>query len=208
MRIERRRNLMGKGNKTLGAVLAAALFTALLSGSAWAQEGGSSETLQLTPSRDSGVSGTATLTDVEGGVEVQLDLEGLPEDGVEHLAHIHEGASCADDRAGNGAPVKYPLESVVAEGSAGASTSTIPDVTVAMLFDGDAERYVNVHAEMTGDEVPPGVACADVISTYPGVTSGDLADTGGTPLWLVGASLLLAALVATSGVLLIGRRAA
>jgi len=197
---------MGKGNKTLGAVLAAALFTALLSGSAWAQEGGSSETLQLTPSRDSGVSGTATLTDVEGGVEVQLDLEGLPEDGVEHLAHIHEGASCADDRAGNGAPVKYPLESVVAEGGVGSNTSTIPDVTVAMLFDGSAERYVNVHAEMTGDEVPPGIACADVVAAYSGVTSGELAETGGIPILPV-AVASLAALALAAGLLVVGRRA-
>lgn len=198
---------MGKTKKTSGAVLAATLLTALLAGSAWAQDSGSSETLELTPSRDSGVSGTATLTDVSGGVEVQLDLEGLPENGVEHIAHIHEGASCADDRAGNGAPVKYPLESVVAEGDTGSSTSTVEGVTVAELFDGSAERYLNVHAEMTGEGVPPGVACADLVPASSGGTSGALVDTGGLPLPLVGGALLLALAVVSAG-LLVGRRAA
>ena len=52
-----------------------------LGGGALAQET-DSMSLQLTPSRDSGVSGTATLTDVEGGVSVELDMRGLPEAGI------------------------------------------------------------------------------------------------------------------------------
>jgi hypothetical protein len=48
------------------------LASLALGGSALAQET-ESVNLQLTPSRDSGVSGTATLTNVEGGVEVQLN---------------------------------------------------------------------------------------------------------------------------------------
>jgi hypothetical protein len=35
--------------------------------------------VNLTQSRDSGVSGTATLEDVEGGVEVTLQMQNLPE---------------------------------------------------------------------------------------------------------------------------------
>ena len=54
---------------TLGVALLASLA---LGGSALAQET-ESVNLQLTPSRDSGVSGTTTLTNVEGGVEVQLN---------------------------------------------------------------------------------------------------------------------------------------
>jgi len=171
-----------------------------LAGPAAAQEVSGPQTLRLTQSNGSGVSGTAMLTDAEGGVEVRLDVTGLPEDGVEHIAHIHEGASCADDRAGNGAPVKYPLESIVAGDSSGSSTTTIPNVTVAQLFDGSAERYLNVHAEMSGDGVPPGIACADVIPNHPGVTSGRLAETGGVQF--AGVSLILALAAAGCGVLI------
>ncbi len=160
--------------------LASALLTALMLGSAWAQ--GSGQTLQLTPSRDSGVSGTATLTETGGGVEVVLDVQGLPKDGIEHMAHIHEGATCADDRAGQGGEVKYPLESVVAEGDTGSSTSTV-DATFDELFGGEP-YYVNVHAEQTDPEaVPLGIACADVVSMSAGASAGasaeTLSDTGG-----------------------------
>lgn len=75
----------------LGPALVLALVTALAAGTAWAQ--GSSQTLKLTPSHDSGVSGTATLTKTGGGVRVRLDVRGLPKDGVEHMAHIHSGAT-------------------------------------------------------------------------------------------------------------------
>ena len=62
-------------------------------------QGSGSQTLQLTQSRGSEVSGTATLTDIAGGVQVQPNMQGLPQDGVSHLAHIHSVATCADDRA-------------------------------------------------------------------------------------------------------------
>ena len=79
------------------------LASLVLGGSAFAQvEKG--EQLQLTPSRDSGVSGTATLTDVEGGVKVELSMKGLPEEGVKHINHFHGGGTCADDRDGRTAP--------------------------------------------------------------------------------------------------------
>src|SRR5918993_3372757 len=94
-----------------GAGLTIAVFAALavaLSADAWAQE---DETVQvdLTQSRDSGVSGTATLEDVEGGVEVTLEMRDLPEPGIKHINHIHAGGTCADDRAGRTAPVTIPL---------------------------------------------------------------------------------------------------
>jgi LPXTG-motif cell wall-anchored protein len=194
-----------------GLALTVVLVVALAIGSAAAQEAGS-QTLQLTPSQGSGVSGTATFTDTNDGVQVDLEVQGLPEDGVEHLAHIHEGATCADDRAGQGGPVEFPLESVVAEGDTGASTTVIPDVTVSELFSGEKERYVNVHAEQTGDDVPPGVACADVASAAEEDTAGDqyaddddvavLPDTGGAPLAALAAGLLALGL----GGLLLKRR--
>lgn len=198
--------------RSLGRLaLTVVLVVALAVGSAAAQEAGS-QTLQLTPSQGSGVSGTATFTDTNDGVQVDLEVQGLPEDGVEHLAHIHEGATCADDRADQGGPVEFPLESVVAEGDTGASTTVIPDVTVSELFSGEKEHYVNVHAEQTGDDVPPGVACADVASAAEEDTAGDqyaddddvavLPDTGGAPLAALAAGLLALGL----GGLLLKRR--
>lgn len=151
-----------RGIKTIRALLAVGLLTALVAGSAWAQ-GSGSQTLELTPSRDSGVSGTATLTEVGGQLQVQLNVQGLPQDGVEHIAHIHTDATCADDRADQGGPVEFPLEDVVAQGNAGSSTTTL-DTTLSELSDG-TERYVNVHAVNTGEGVPPGVACADLLAS-------------------------------------------
>ncbi len=179
---------------TFGVMMAAALLAAAMLGSAWAQT--STQTLQLTPSRDSGVSGTATLTDTGAGVEVQLDVQGIPTaDGTEHLAHIHAGATCADDRAGAGGPVEFPLNSVVTSGGAGSST-TIVDTSFDELFSGEP-YYVNVHAEMTGEGTPLGVACADVVAATMPATGGIVSPM--TMLFLGGAALV--AIAATGGVL-------
>jgi Cu/Zn superoxide dismutase len=75
-----------------GVMVGTILLIALAIGtSAEAQE--QSKEVDLTPSRNSGVSGTATFQDTDGGVEVKLNIQGAPEGGVEHLAHIHEGAT-------------------------------------------------------------------------------------------------------------------
>ena len=141
-------------------------MTLVLGGSAsWAQQPNSSQTLRLTPSHDSEVSGTATLTDTNGGVQVQLSVQDLPRDGAEHLAHIHSGATCTDDRADNGGPIEYPLESVTVQpDGTGSSTTVIPDVTLAQLFD-STKRYINVHDEQSGSGTPPGIACANLVSS-------------------------------------------
>jgi hypothetical protein len=99
--------------------------------------------------------------------------------------------------------VEFPLESVVAEGGVGSSTS-ITDATFDELLGGEEPYYVNVHAEQT---VPPGVACADVLSTSASASagaSGTLADTGGvSPLAvLLAAGAILASLGAAAGYLL------
>lgn len=183
----------------MGMALAAALLMALMTGTAWAHETGESQTLQLTPSQDSGVSGTATLTPEGDGLEVHLDLQGLPKDGVEHLAHIHEGATCADDRAGNGGAVAFPLENVLAKGGEGGNASTV-DTTLEDLSSG-GPYYINVHAEQTDpDAVPPGVACADIAMTAAD-GSGSVPETGGvSPLTLLtAAGAVLVALGATAG---------
>ena len=181
---------MHRTRRLTGVALAVALLTALaLAASAGAQGQQGGVEVQLTESRDSGVSGTAVLEDVEGGVQVALDMQGLPEPGVEHINHIHAGGTCADDRAGRTAPVTIPLKTIVAEeGGTGSATTTIEDVTVSKLFGEDKERYILFHAKTEeGEGVPPGIACADL---------APLPDSGGIQPMVV---LLAGATVLASG---------
>jgi Cu/Zn superoxide dismutase len=182
-----------------------------LGDSALAQE---AKSVQLTPSRDSGVSGTASLTDVEGGVRVQLNMRGLPEAGVKHINHIHGGGTCADDRAGRTAPVTIPLNPVVAkEDGTGSATTTIEGVTLAGLFAKDKDRFILLHAKTEkGQGVPAGISCADLDLASADATNGTGGTTlmrgettmGGRPLPGSGGSAILlpaAALLLGSGVL-------
>jgi hypothetical protein len=174
----------------IGLTLLASLT---LAGNALAQ-GAKSVQLQLTPSRDSGVSGTAALTDVEGGVRVQLSMKGLPEAGVKHINHIHAGGTCADDRAGRTAPVTIPLNPVVAkENGMGSATTTIEGVTVAELFAKDKDRFILLHAKTEkGQGVPPGISCADLVPRSGDGSFDTLPASGGTQpalLFAIGAAL-------------------
>src|SRR5215218_5137818 len=183
--------MMYRARRLSGAALAITMFGVLvltLPASAEAQEDQIVE-VNLTQSRDSGVSGTATLEEVKGGVKVTLKMQDLPEAGIKHINHIHAGGTCADDRAGRTAPVTIPLKTITAQkDGTGSATTTIKDVSVAQLFGEDKERFVLLHAETKKDEgVPPGIACADL---------APLADTGGIRL----ATLLLAGAISLFGV--------
>jgi Cu/Zn superoxide dismutase len=120
--------------------------------------------VNLTPSRGSGVRGTATLEGVARGVKVTLQMRNLPEAGVKHINHIHGGGTCADDRAGRTAPVTIPLKAIVAQQNGrGSATTTIKDVSVAQLFSEDRESFILLHAKTEkGEGVPPGISCADL----------------------------------------------
>ena len=161
---------MYRARRLSGAALAITMLLAALvlalSASAEAQEDQTME-VSLTQSRDSGVSGTATFEDVEGGVEVTLQMQNLPEAGIKHINHIHAGGTCADDRTGRTAPVTIPLKTVTAqEVGTGSVTTTIKDVSVAELFGEDKERFILLHAKAEkGGGVPPGIACADLVPT-------------------------------------------
>jgi hypothetical protein len=137
-----------------------------MGGSTFAQEA-QAMSVQLTPSRDSGVSGTATLEDVKGGVKVTLQMQNLPEAGIKHINHIHAGGTCADDRAGRTAPVTIPLKTITAQkDGTGSATTTIEDGSVAQLFGEDKERFILLHAEAKkGEGIPPGIACGDLVPT-------------------------------------------
>jgi LPXTG-motif cell wall-anchored protein len=178
---------MQRSRRLTGVALSIALLVALaLPVSAESQEQQVTE-VELTPSRGSGVSGTATLEDLEGSVEVTLEMQNLPEAGVKHINHIHAGGTCADDRAGRTAPVTIPLQTVVAqEDGKGSATTTLENVSVPQLFGEDKERFILFHAKAKkGGGVPPGIACADL---------APLPDTGGVrpaTLLLAGAILVL-----------------
>jgi LPXTG-motif cell wall-anchored protein len=182
--------MMFRARRLSGTALAITMLLAALvltlSASAEAQEDQTME-VNLTQSRDSGVSGTATFEDVEGGVEVTLQMQNLPEAGIKHINHIHAGGTCADDRAGRTAPVTIPLETITAKSDGtGSATTTIEDISAAQLFGKDKERFILLHAEtIEGEGVPPGIACADL---------APLPDTGGirpATLFLAGAISVL-----------------
>ncbi len=188
---------MGGTERFVGLALGAALLALLtLGGSAVAQEA-DTMALQLTPSRGSDVSGTATITDVGGGVRVELNMRGLPEAGIEHINHFHAGGSCTDDRAGNVAPATIPLKTVVAkEDGTGSGTTTLDDVALDELFDPGKDRYLALHSEVEkGQGVPPVISCADVVEAAGrGAVSTTLPESGGPQprvLLLAGAILAL-----------------
>jgi hypothetical protein len=156
------------------------------------------------------VSGTAAFEDVEGGVEVTLEMRGLPEAGIEHINHIHAGGTCADDRAGRTAPVTIPLQTITAQkDGTGSASTTIEDVSVARLFGEDEERFILLHAQTKkGEGVPPGIACADLVppaadgaslhgeTTMMGESTmmvGDIPSSGGPTVLLPAAALLVVA---------------
>jgi CHRD domain-containing protein len=187
-----------RAGRLAGCALGITLLAALvLEGSAFAQEG-QGVRLQLTPSRGSGVSGTAHLSEAENGVEVTLQMRNLPQPGVKHINHIHAGGTCADDRAGRTAPVTIPLKTIAArEDGTGSATTTIEDVTVGQLFGEDKERFILLHAKTEkGEGVPPGIACADLVRTAANMgettmLDSDLPGSGGSTILLLPTAALL-----------------
>jgi hypothetical protein len=174
--MNRARDLTGVA---LGVVFLASLSIA---GSAAALQADTME-LQLTPSRDSGVSGTATITEEGEGVRVELNMRGLPEAGIEHINHFHAGGSCAADRAGNVAPATIPLKTIVAkEDGTGSAITNLKDVTLSELFEPNKKRYVALHSRTEeGQGVPPVISCADVVEAAgAGAVSTRLPESGGT----------------------------
>jgi Cu/Zn superoxide dismutase len=200
-----RRKIVYQTRRFAGVVFGAiSLASLVLGGSALAQ-GTDSVTLQLTPSRDSGVSGTATLTNIEGGVKVELNMRGLPEAGVEHINHIHGGGTCADDRAGRTAPVTIPLKPVVAkEDGTGSATTTIKDVTLDKLLGDDQRRFILLHAKTKeGQGVPPGISCA-ALPQRSGMDS--LPMSGGTQPLVLLSIVVFSVLNGVAGTLTLWRR--
>ena len=189
-------------------VFGASLLASLVLGGSVSAKDSKSVKLDLTPSRDSGGSGTATLTDVEGGVKVELHMQGLHKDGVKHINHIHGGGTCADDRAGQTAPVTIPLNTVVANADGtGSATTTIKDVTLEELLGDDQHRFILLHAKVEkGQGVPPGISCADLPQKSTNTTFKNLPSSGGlSPVALLALPLVML-LVSVSTVVMLVRR--
>jgi hypothetical protein len=122
----------------------------------------------LEPSGGSGVSGTATFKKIAGGIEVELNVHGLPRPETIYLAHIHRGTCAETGRKEREAEtedhahsadedIEQPLSPVRSglEGR-GSSTTALWDTTLDGEFSG-APKYVNVHA--AGQGYPPPLAC-------------------------------------------------
>ena len=194
--------------RVVSMVFGATLLASLVLGGSASAKDSKSVKLDLTPSRDSGVSGTATLTDVEGGVKVELHMQGLHKDGVKHINHIHGGGTCADDRAGQTAPVTIPLNTVVANADGtGSATTTIKDVTLEELLGDDQHRFILLHAKVKkGQGVPPGISCADLPQKSTNTTFKNLPSSGGlSPVALLAIPLVML-LVSVSTVVMLVRR--
>jgi Cu/Zn superoxide dismutase len=196
--------------RTVSIVFGVTLLASLvLGGTAFAKDEKSVQ-LELTPSRDSGVRGTAILKDVKGGVNVELSMKGLPEEGVKHINHIHGGGTCADDRAGRTAPVTIPLNTVVADADGtGSATTTIKDVTLDQLLGKDEHRFVLLHAKVEkGQGVPPGISCADLPQKSANTTFENLPSSGGLPPKVLLIVPLVLLVMVTSVMLMLLRRIA
>jgi hypothetical protein len=141
-------------------------------------------TVELTPSNDSGVSGTATIIETAGEVvSVNLELRNLLDDpGTAYPAYIQAGGTCADERAGgNRTSVTFPLDPVIVQQTeetsgqdvTASSTSALDGLSLDQLLSGPP-KYINVYTP--GNEVPPGIACGDLPRTGGGETTA----AGGT----------------------------
>jgi Cu/Zn superoxide dismutase len=133
---------------------AAAVIVAALGAFALAQSGQpmasrpSAVVVHMNAENGSGESGTATLTQQPGGVQVAIAITGAPS-GVAQPAHIHEG-TCAKL---NPAP-KYPLTNV----TDGKSTTVVHGITIKDLL---ARPFaVNVHKSAA--DLKTYVSCGDI----------------------------------------------
>jgi Cu/Zn superoxide dismutase len=196
--------------RVVSIVFGATLLASLVLGGSALAKGEKSVQLHLTPSRDSGVTGKATLTDVEDGVKVELHMQDLPQAGVKHINHFHGGGTCAEDRAGQTAPVTIPLNTVVANADGtGSATTTIKDVTLEKLLGDDQHRFILLHAKVKkGEGVPPGISCADLPQKSTNTTFENLPSSGGLPPVVLRAIPLVMLLVSVSTVVMVLRRTA
>ncbi len=121
--------------------------------------------VQLRAQNNSGVTGTATLSNVKGGVQVVISTMGQPADA--EPAHIHTGTCAKLDPA-----PKYALKSVTkgVDGGGqpvGTSTTVVKGVTLAELT--SSPYAINLHK--SANDLKDYVACGDLNGANPTGTS-------------------------------------
>ena len=138
------------GAARLGAVLLVLLAIASFVRVAPAAAQDNSITIDLNELNDSGISGTATLTDNgDGTTTVSIQVDGATGG---HPAHIHEGT--CDDLEPN---PQYPLNDVDEEGE---SETTVEGVTLDDLT--ASPHAINLH--LSNDEIGTYVACGNIVA--------------------------------------------
>lgn len=103
-------------------------------------------TVNLVEQNDSGISGTATIAEVEDGIRVVLDLTGTPQD-IAQPAHIHYN-TCEEM-----GEVLYALESPVN----GFSQTLLPLSWLELL----PQLPLSVNVHKSAEEASTYVACGD-----------------------------------------------
>ncbi|MDQ3856268.1 MAG: superoxide dismutase family protein [Chloroflexota bacterium] len=148
-------------------------------------------TIDLEEQNDSGVSGTATLTDNGNGTTtVMLKLNGTPQGGS-HPAHIHQG------RCPEPGKVVFPLENV--DGDTGTSQTTVQASLETIM---SAEHAINVH--LSEKQIGTYVACGNIptAAEMPASGGGGMANAGaGIPM----VGLALVGMVMAAGAVLVAR---
>lgn len=132
--------------------LAAAVTLAFIQpGLAAEKAAGEPVTITIMQQNQSGESGTATLTPLEGGkTKVEISLKGESK-GVAQPAHIHDGGCVSLDPK-----PKHGLDNVVN----GKSTTVVP---VALNDLVDKQLAINVHKST--DDIKTYVACGDITAS-------------------------------------------
>jgi Cu/Zn superoxide dismutase len=138
--------------------------------------------VELGSQNNSGVTGTATLTDIGGG-KLRVELRANGAGAGPQPAHIHEG-TCAQL---NAAP-KFSLSNVVD----GASRTEVDGSLAALMAAPHA-----IHMHKSPDELPVYVACADIRvagqpSTLP--PAGEASSSTGLAAGMAGIGLVLVAM--------------
>ncbi len=122
-------------------------------------------TIALNEFEGSGVSGSATLTPLDGGVSVAMAVEGEEISG-DHPTHIHTGT--CDDFDPN---PTYPLTTVILDplSNDGVSETAVEEVTLGELLDGD--HVILVHKST--EELTTYFVCGDIARSNAIADPGD-----------------------------------
>lgn len=168
--------------KFLGGVLLALSLSVVLAATAFAQQ--QTVTVPINPVAGSGVSGTATLTAMDGATQVALNVSGFAPN-TSHATHIHTG-TCA-----NPGGIQFPLPTLTADANGNATATATVNVALSALMDGN--HIIMTHVG-SGANFGAGVACGDIptVLGVPAPAVPAVPAVAGGPAPLAAAALLSA----------------